>query len=227
MLPYVIVHNAVSVDGRMDKFQPDVGLYNFLALIWKPDVMLTSSNTILSWFENEKSNTEKVKSNDSAPGNNNKPQMKQLLAVVDSRGRVKEWNKLRNSHHWRDIIVLCSESTPKDYIEFLKAIKMKYLISGKEKVNFNEAFIKLKNEFEAKVIRVDSGGTLNGVLFSEGLVNEVSIVMYPYLVGGESPSSIFYSKDLVSSKEPISLKLIETRKIRGNLIWSRYSLNRD
>ncbi|HEY9062651.1 MAG TPA: RibD family protein [Pseudobacteroides sp.] len=228
MLPHVVVHNAVSVDGRMDCFEADVGLYNFLALIWKPDVMLSSSNTILSWFDNElatetvKAEMEKIRSRTEKETQDRK----QLLAVVDSRGKVKVWHKLLETNHWRDVVVLCSESTPKEYLQFLDDIQIKYLITGEEKVNFHQALERLASEYGAKVVRVDSGGTLNGILFREGLVNEVSVLIYPLLIGGETPRSIFCAKDLVSAEGVMKLKLIETRKVRENLIWIRYGLER-
>jgi 2,5-diamino-6-(ribosylamino)-4(3H)-pyrimidinone 5'-phosphate reductase len=46
MLPRVILHNAVSLDGRIDWLTPDVGLFYELASRWKEDATLASSNTI-------------------------------------------------------------------------------------------------------------------------------------------------------------------------------------
>lgn len=40
-----------------------------------------------------------------------------------------------------------------------------------------------------RVMRVDTGGTLNGILLRQGLVTEVSLFIYPSLVGGEKQSS--------------------------------------
>ena len=41
MLPWVILHNGISVDGRMDWFIGDIGLYYELAERWKADAMLS------------------------------------------------------------------------------------------------------------------------------------------------------------------------------------------
>ncbi len=234
MLPYVVVHNAVSVDGRMDHFNPDVGFYNFLALIWKPDIMLTGSNTILSWYQNSENKTKGNRLNKTNVDKKDKEEIqedkvnrrKQTLAVVDSRGRIKYWNKLRETGYWREIIVLCSDSTPEDYIKYLKGIDIRYLKVGSNKVDFHIALKRLYNDFDAKVVRVDSGGTLNGILFRQGLVDEVSTIVYPYLVGGKTSSSMFKAKDLVSANGIINLKLLDTRKVRGDLIWNRYKVEK-
>ena len=53
MIPRVIIHNAVCVDGRIDNFDVDMGLYYELAKTWKEDATLVGSNTILKAEEQE------------------------------------------------------------------------------------------------------------------------------------------------------------------------------
>ena len=55
-----------------------------------------------------------------------------------------------------------------------------------------------------KVVSVDRGGTLNGILLRDGLVDEISILVCPSRVGGMSPKSIFRTPDLISSDGMIS-----------------------
>ena len=50
MLPRVIQFNEVSLDGRLDWFTSDMGLYYGLAARWQPDAMLSGSNTMLPAF---------------------------------------------------------------------------------------------------------------------------------------------------------------------------------
>ena len=45
MLPRVIIHNGISVDGRMDWFTGDLGLYYGLAALLNADAMLSGSET--------------------------------------------------------------------------------------------------------------------------------------------------------------------------------------
>jgi riboflavin biosynthesis pyrimidine reductase len=44
--PWVIVHNAVSADSRIDCFQADIGKYYGLAAGMNADVVLTGSGTM-------------------------------------------------------------------------------------------------------------------------------------------------------------------------------------
>ncbi len=47
MLPRVILHTAVSIDGRITGFPADLALYYTLAARWNPDAVLFGSTTIL------------------------------------------------------------------------------------------------------------------------------------------------------------------------------------
>ena len=47
MLPRVILHNAVSLDGRIDGFPMDLQQYYELISIWKEDATLAGSHTFL------------------------------------------------------------------------------------------------------------------------------------------------------------------------------------
>jgi 2,5-diamino-6-(ribosylamino)-4(3H)-pyrimidinone 5'-phosphate reductase len=71
-------------------------------------------------------------------------------------------------------------------------------------------------------VRVDSGGILSGVLLRAGLVNEVSVLVGPCLVGGTSPRSMFVAPDLASPDGVIPLRLTAVEQMRGDIIWLRY-----
>src|SRR5450756_2564825 len=81
MLPRVIIHNAVSADGRIDWFEADVGVLYDLAGRWHEDCALVGSGTVLAAPESA--------ARDKGPW---EPQValptdtRPLLAIVDSRG---------------------------------------------------------------------------------------------------------------------------------------------
>ncbi|MEO0648282.1 MAG: dihydrofolate reductase family protein [Cyanobacteria bacterium J06650_10] len=59
-----------------------------------------------------------------------------------------------------------------------------------------------------KKVQVDSGGTLNGVLLRQELVDEINLLIHPYLVGRTTTRSIFRGPDLIDSASVIQLKLV-------------------
>ncbi|UCD37864.1 MAG: RibD family protein [Fidelibacterota bacterium] len=220
MLPRVVVHNAVSVDGRIDWFTPDVGQFYGLASRWKEDATLAGSDTI---YNPEESTTEEedesleppvVEADDTRP----------LLVVSDSRGRVRNWLQLRRAGYWRDMVALCARKTPQAYLEYLSARHVNFIIVGEERVDFREALEGLHTRYGVELVRVDSGGTLNGILFRAGLVNEVSLLIHPSLVGGTSSRSMYRAPDLITPGGVIDLKLTYCEQLENDIVWLRYEV---
>ena len=75
-------------------------------------------------------------------------------------------------------------------------------------------------------MRADCGGTLNGVLLRAGLVDEVSLVVDPALVGGTSPHSVFLAPDLESPAGVIKLELLGLKRLEGGTVWLHYRVIR-
>ena len=217
-LPKVILHTAVSLDGRIDWFSPDVGLFYELAGRWKEDATLAGSETMLRAKEEMPGEAEGDAALPESGGKDGRP----LLVVPDSRGRIQNWDDWRKQPYWRDVLVLCSQSTPRTYLDKLKNSNTRYLVLGKTKVDFRKAFKILHEKHNVRTIRVDSGGTLNGVLLREGLVSEVSLLVHPCLVGGKSQRSFFRADDLMSSEGVIRLELIHEEKLKGAVLWLVY-----
>ena len=101
---------------------------------------------------------------------------------------------------------------------------MEYIQTAGDRVNLRKALETLYERYSVKVVRVDSGGTLNGVLLRAGLVDEVSILISPGLAGGQSPSSMFQAVDMASSQEVIPLRLIHCERLDGDHVWLKYEV---
>jgi len=222
VLPRVILHNAVSVDGRMDWLNIDLAQYYGLVPRWRENATLVGAGTILaapdpvppedaSAFE-----PPPVKPRDKRP----------LLVVPDSRGRVRSWHALRQAPYWRGMVALCSRATPREYRDYLKRRHIDCIITGREQVDLRRALEELNARYGVKVVRVDSGGTLNGALLRAGLISEVSILIQPSLVGGTTPRGLFLAPDLTSAAGVVGAKLAQVEKLKGGVVWLRYKVAR-
>ena len=223
MLPRVIIHSGVSLDGRMDGGgggAEDMGLYYELAATWNADAMLSGSETMLAAYQGLP-DTETVE-----PPAELHPLHVPLLVVIDSRGRIHHWNRLRSEPYWRHAAVLCSRSTPQSYLDELREKRVDFIVTGDERVDLRAALEELNARYGVKVVRVDSGGILNGALLRAGLVDEVSVLVGPCLVGGSSPRSLFVAPDLTSPEGVIPLRLTHVERVRGDVVWLRYEVVR-
>jgi 2,5-diamino-6-(ribosylamino)-4(3H)-pyrimidinone 5'-phosphate reductase len=159
------------------------------------------------------------------------------LVIPDSGGRIRTWHYLRSLPYWRHFVALCSKSKPHDYLHYLNERHIDYLIASEDHVNLRMALEDLYSCYAVRVVRVDAGGILNGLLLRQGLVNEASILIYPNLVGGEMTSSIFRAPNLpavayadlasgLGTEGIISLSLMHTEKLQGDVMRLRYEVKR-
>jgi 2,5-diamino-6-(ribosylamino)-4(3H)-pyrimidinone 5'-phosphate reductase len=146
------------------------------------------------------------------------------LVVVDSRGRIHNWAQIQAQPFWRQVIVLCACATPLPYREELARHNVACIIAGEERVDLRQALEILYAEYGVRTLRVDSGGALNGALLRAGLVDEVSVLIAPVLVGGESPQSMFVAPDVTSPEQAIPLKLAYCEQVGDGRIWLRYQV---
>ena len=80
-----------------------------------------------------------------------------------------------------------------------------------KKIDFRKLFIKLKKEYKINKITIQSGGTVNSDLIREGLIDMVSLVISPVLIGGKDTPTIMDGYSIESEKE---LKFIKTLKLK-------------
>lgn len=224
MLPKVILFNAMSLDGRMDWLRTDLGLFYELAAHWEVDATLSGSETMLAATAGEEEDAETTTSD--APEVRPADDVRPLLVVVDSRGRCRKWRRILQSPWWRGGVALCSGATPGDYLEYLDGCGVDHLIAGADRVDLRAALEGLAAKYGVKTIRVDSGGALNGALLRAGLVDEVSVLVEPCLIGGISPRSLFTAPDLTAAEGVIPLRLVQLEKVREDQVWLRYMLEK-
>jgi 2,5-diamino-6-(ribosylamino)-4(3H)-pyrimidinone 5'-phosphate reductase len=222
MTPKVVLHNAVSLDGRITGFVPDIGLYYSLVRVWKEEATLVGSETLIKAAGTVPEETGADFKKRSIRAGGKRP----ILVVPDSRGRIRTWHYWRRQIHWKDILVLCADCTPKGYFAYLDERNISYKVFGEKKVDFRIALRWMYSKLGIRLVRVDSGGTLNGVLLREGLVNEVSLLIHPVLVGGAINQSFFRAVNLNRAEDAIGLKCIEAKKLKNNLFWIRYRVSK-
>lgn len=99
-----------------------------------------------------------------------------------------------------------------------------------QKIDLRDLFHKLKVDYKIDRITIQSGGTLNSEWIRQGLVDNVSIVIAPCLIGGSDTQSLVGGKSLHSQedlKKIKALKLIECRVLENNYIHVLYEVIKD
>ena len=218
MLPKVIVHNSVSLDGSLTGFEPNMGLHYRIAGDYKPEVHLIGSNTAKVGVElfggvppEEETDFEKPKRDKSLP----------YWVIPDTKGILKGLlHACRRFEFCRDVAVLISEATPKEYVSYLKERNYDFFVIGKEHVDLRQALELLSVEFKAKRVLTDTGRILGNLLLEQGQVDELSLLVHPVIVGAKS-YNIFGNMNLNPK-----LKLRKQEALGKGLVWLVYKVTK-
>ncbi len=104
--------------------------------------------------------------------------------LVDSGGSLAgRLHSLRAFPGVRDVAVLVSRRTPQSYREYLGQRQYPTIERGDVHVDLRAALAAMAAEFGVQRVLVDSGPILTSVLLDAGLVDEVSVLVHPVVVG--------------------------------------------
>ena len=224
MIPRVILHIATSLDGRIMNFPANLELYYGLAATWNPDAILFGSETVLAAVRENPSLEVPPEHAEMFTPPEEAEDTRPLLVIADSRGKVRCWDAIRTWPYMRDLLAFCSSATPKEYLDYLAQRRINAIIAGSDRIDMREALTELDRQYGVKTLRVDSGGTLNSVLLKAGVVDEVSVLIHPFLAGGRADPTMFDPEKAGFPDLQVPLHLIRSEVVGDGLIWARYSL---
>jgi 2,5-diamino-6-(ribosylamino)-4(3H)-pyrimidinone 5'-phosphate reductase len=203
--PHVVAQMAVSVDGMTSGFAVDQARFYALATLWQEDVTLIGADTVLAEESALRHATPRAPQSAEvrAPG--------PVLAVVDSRARIRTWDSLRELGYWSEVVALYADQTPARPLDSV----IPELVTGYEQVDLAETLDLLGSKYGAHVVRVDSHGRLLTALLELGLINELALLVHPVIVG---------TGRHWAPAERYDLRLANAEKFEGGTVWLRYCI---
>lgn len=216
MLSEIIVHNSISLDGSLVDFEVNMGLHYQIAGQYNADAHLIGSNTIKAGVEmygelppEEKSDFIKPERDGALP----------YWVILDTKGICQGLlHACRKFEYCRDVIVLISRATPKEYIKYLTERNYNYHVMGRVQVDLPKALALLVDNYKVKTILTDTGSTLGGVLLNQGLVKEISLLVHPVIVGQKAH---YIFRDVASH---LKLKNDKSEVLDGGYLWLVYQV---
>lgn len=213
MMPKVIVHNSVSVDGSLINFEVNMELHYKIAGGFNADMHLVGSNTAKIGIDLFLDEIPQETRDDFK-----KPRKKGILwAMPDTTGKMKGLLHIfRKSEYCKDVVILISEKTSKEYIRYLKKRSYDYYIVGKNKCDLRKSIELLQEKYGAKTILVDAGSVLSNLLIEEGLVSEISLLLHPVVVGKKAYNIFAHINN------NLKLELIKNEFFDNGYTWNLY-----
>lgn len=104
------------------------------------------------------------------------------------------------------------------------------VIDYDETINFPMLFETLKTEYQIERLTIQSGGTLNATLIREDLIDHLSVVVAPILVGGSSTSTLVDGESLHTLEDLHKLRtltLVSATPLEHSFLYLRYDLRNE
>ena len=216
--PKLIMHNSISLDGAFTDFDVNMELHYQIAGRYEADANLIGSNTIKAGIEIY--GGEIPPENETDFTKQDRDTALPYWVIVDTKGVTKGLlHTCRSFQFCKDVIVLISQQTEEDYINYLKERNYDYLVCGNEHVDYEEALNTLTMKYDTKTVLVDSGPTLNGVLLGKGFIDEISLLVSPVLVGSKSDTLLAFVN---TNSQNVSLELLSCETFDDSHVLVRY-----
>lgn len=145
------------------------------------------------------------------------------FVVSDPDGTIRyDKNTVRGD----GIIALLGRRVSEDYLRHLCSVGISYTFAGDDGYDLCEALECLHDRFGITSLSLQGGGIINGAFLKAGLIDELSLVVYPGIDGLAGVSSIFECPGMPDEHPAAgqSLELVSVRQMPYGVVWLRYRI---
>ncbi|MEL1254134.1 dihydrofolate reductase family protein [Flavobacterium sp. DGU38] len=236
MKPKIICHMMSSVDGRLfperytlpfdgkDLFDV-VGRYFEVSYKLNGDAVIMGRSTLQKYFISgifENKNYTAAINPITFIGDRSS---EKNMIVIDSSGKTsyKDKNGVEDN-----IIAVLSEKVSDQYLSHLQKHGVSYVFAGEKGDDIAKAMEVLAAEFGLKNIILEGGGIINGIFLKAGLIDELSLMIYPGIDGLSGTPSIFeyIGNEGEKPAHGQSLEHISTELLPDGIVWIRYNFDK-
>lgn len=147
--------------------------------------------------------------------------------VIDNLPHLNEKGLTYIAHKAEQLILVTTNKDHPAYSLHNKVSNIKMLFYESE-INFEDLFFKLKTDFGAERVTIQSGGTMNEVFLRKSLIDRVLVVVTPALIGGKDTSTLIDGQSIHSESELSklrTLKLVKAQPLNNSYLLLEYEVN--
>lgn len=150
------------------------------------------------------------------------------FVIIDNKGHLKKTgieNFIAKSK--KLFIVTTNKKHPIFNYKNHKNVEILYY---KNNIDFEELFQTLRQTYAMNRITIQSGGTLNAIFLRKNLIDHISLVIAPALIGGVDTPSLIDGLSLTTSKELTNIKALQlvcVKKLKNSYIHLKYKIIHD
>ena len=227
MKPYVICHMAASIDGRI------------LPGRWRPRGLETDLYERLhtqldgqAWLVGRVTGQEFAKAQAYPPEVDERFPRQAWFArkdassygvVLDAEGKIA-WG--RGDIGGDPIVVVLTEQVADAHLAGLRSDGVSYIFAGERRLDLGEALEILNRELGVERLLLEGGGVANGAFLRAGLVDEVSLILWPAIDGAAGAPSVFDSTPEDADRlAPLrTMQRLDCEALEDGAVWLRYKV---
>lgn len=202
----VICHMYVSIDGKidgeyMDEHGCDISGAYYDNAIWEMGTANGNGRaTAEMYFANK--DTDYTKYDISNIDYQDHIIKSDYYWVIFDRNGKCNWNTNKVTYGGKTALVLMvlTKKVPKSYLAHLKALDIAYIIAGENDLNLELALSKLKQLFNVDNFVLCGGAIINGAFHKAGLLDELSLVVAPYIEGNHEEKGYAELNEFINHK---------------------------
>lgn len=229
MKPYVLVHMATSIDGRTipGRWRPEranaTSDYDRVHSQLGGDAWLVGRTTGAEFAKRDAYPRETDQSFAREPWFTLRD-AKAYGVVLDGHGKIA-WG--RSDIGGDPIVVVLTEQVADAHLAGLRADGVSYVFAGKSELDIPHALETLNRELGVKRLLLEGGGITNGAFPRAGLVDEVSLLVCPFVDGAPGVPCLF---DAARGEEGLRasvvqrIELMSSEVLDGGAVWLRYRI---
>ena len=236
---YVICHMMITLDGKItygnvqgkdpqiSVFGDYMDLYNSTHEKLESNAWICGRKTMQEFTQESGTSLDEFKADDI--DNEDyilKKDLNNYAVGIDTQGLLR-WNENflyigteKIDSNTFNLVTIVTTETPKQYLSYLKSKNISYIFAGEKVVNFKEVFTKLKSKFGIERILLEGGGSINGSVIDEELIDEISLLILPKVINNIEAPALFYKELEVPKLHEFKLTSVE--KLDKDVVWLRY-----
>lgn len=122
------------------------------------------------------------------------------------------------------IVAVVGKQASREYLQFLRSIGVSYIVVD-DIANLRDVLEAVNLEFGVGCISLQGGGVLDGGMLAQGLIDELSYLVYPGVDGSAGSVSIFNYIGVANPHSGQSLELLSAEKLEYGIVWLRYKIH--
>jgi riboflavin biosynthesis pyrimidine reductase len=141
--------------------------------------------------------------------------------VLDAQGKIA-WG--RADIGGDPIIVVLAETVSDAHLAGLRKDGVSYIFAGERELDLGQALAILNENLGIKRLELNGGGVTNGAFLRAGLIDEISLALFPAVDGAKGASCVFDSRDAeTGTPAPVhAMTLASSEVLEGGAVWLRY-----